>query len=74
MTTIAVDCDEVLTHTLAGVLEYAKKHYDKERLYDEIQDYMLSKNTHLNITQEQAIELFANYYNSHLADQVVPVE
>lgn len=76
MAIIAVDCDEVLVNTLPHLIDLVKEKYGQYAHweYETIHDYKLSNNEHLNVTLQESIELFAEYYNSPIAEHASPVE
>lgn len=70
---IAVDCDEVLVESVQSLLTYAKKNYNYNWNYDLIKDYFLSKNTEFGISDQEALDLFDEYFSSPDAKQIIPV-
>jgi hypothetical protein len=62
--TIAVDCDEVLIESIRNLTEFCRVHHGIDWKYEDFLYYLISKNPHVHLTDEQAISLFDEYFAS----------
>lgn len=73
MSIIAVDCDEVLIESIRSLSKYAKEKYDHSWLYEDFRDYFISNNDHIDMSAEESIVLFDEYFTSLHAEDAKPV-
>lgn len=75
MTTIAIDLDEVLAEMTDAFLAYYEYQINNVPFTKpDIKEYGLRKNTQLGITQEQAIQLFHEFFLSPGMKHIQPVD
>lgn len=71
---IAVDCDEVLVESLQGLINYVKKYHNYNREYDQVKNYFVSKNPEFDISDQEALDIFDEYFSSTEAKDIYPVD
>ena len=70
---IAVDCDEVLVESVQWLITYARKYHNYDRNYSHIKDYFLSNNDGFNISKQEALNIFDEYFSSNEAKSTTAV-
>lgn len=67
MTTIAVDCDEVLINSMQGFSRYVKEKFGYNWLYHDYKHYRLEENKHIGLSRDQIMDMFNAYLESDYA-------